>query len=146
MAYLLAMQWLADRYGIEHIRISAYNSRANGIIEQQHRTIRDSIVKVCEGDISHWPMVTPYVFWADCAMIRKSTGFSPFYMAHGIKPILSFNLALATFLIPNIANPLSTTDLIAIRACQLEKRLDDLATIQDCILTSHFASMWQFKR
>ena len=145
-AYLSAMWWLADRYGIEHIRISAYNSRANGIVKWQHCTIRDSIVKACEGDISRWPMVAPYVFWADRTMIRKSTGFSPFYMAHSIEPILPFDLMLATFLIPDIADPLSTADLIAIHTCQLEKRLDDLATIRDCILTSCFTSMWQFER
>jgi hypothetical protein len=144
--YLSAMRWLADRYGIEHICISAYNSRANGIVKWQHRTIRDSIVKACEGDISRWPMMAPYVFWANHTTIRKSTSFSPFYMAHGIEPILPFDLALATFLIPDIANPLSTTDLIAIRARQLEKRPDDLAAIRDCILASCFASAWQFER
>jgi hypothetical protein len=78
MAYLLVMWWLADRYGIEHIRISAYNSRANSIVKWQHHTIHDSIVKACKGNISHWPMVTPYVFWANRAMICKSTSFSPF--------------------------------------------------------------------
>jgi hypothetical protein len=104
------------------------------------------IVKVCEGDISRWPTVAPYVFWADRTTIRKSTGFSPFYMAHSIEPILPFDLALATFLVPDIANPLSTADLIAIRARQLEKRPDDLATIQDCILASRFASVQQFER
>jgi transposase InsO family protein len=32
-AYVTALDWLADRYGIRHIRISAYNSQANSIIE-----------------------------------------------------------------------------------------------------------------
>jgi len=32
-AYVAALDWLSDRYGIWHIRISAYNSRANGIVE-----------------------------------------------------------------------------------------------------------------
>ena len=35
-AYVAALEWLAKRYGIRHIRISAYNSRANGIVERQH--------------------------------------------------------------------------------------------------------------
>jgi len=39
-AFVAALDLLADRYGIRHIRISAYNSRANGIVERQHRTIR----------------------------------------------------------------------------------------------------------
>ena len=44
-AFVAALTYLADRYGIRHIQISAYNSRVNGIVEQQHRTIRQSIVK-----------------------------------------------------------------------------------------------------
>jgi hypothetical protein len=31
--YVAALDWLADRYGIRHIRISPYNSRANSIVE-----------------------------------------------------------------------------------------------------------------
>jgi len=51
-AYVTVLDWLSSRYGIRHIRISAYNSRANGIVERQHRTIRDSLVKTCDGDAS----------------------------------------------------------------------------------------------
>jgi len=32
-AYVAALDWLAKRYGIWHIRISAYNLHANGIVE-----------------------------------------------------------------------------------------------------------------
>jgi hypothetical protein len=32
-------------------------------------------------------------------------------MAHGIEPILSFDLILATFLVPNLDQPLTTAEL-----------------------------------
>lgn len=32
-AYIAALDWLASKYGIHHIRISTYNSRVNGIVE-----------------------------------------------------------------------------------------------------------------
>jgi hypothetical protein len=51
-AYVAALDWLSSRYGIRHICISAYDLRANGIVKQQHRTIRDSLVKACDGDAS----------------------------------------------------------------------------------------------
>jgi len=35
-AYITALEWLADKYGICHIHISVYNSQENGIIECQH--------------------------------------------------------------------------------------------------------------
>jgi len=67
-------------------------------------------------------------------------------MAHGIEPVLPFDLELATFLVPDIAPPLSTDDLLAIRARQLEKRPADFTAIRDRILASRFTSVRQFKK
>ena len=145
-AFVAALDTLANRYGIRHIRISAYNSRANGIVERQHRTIRESLVKACEGNISRWPTLVPHTFWADRVTTRKATGHSPFYMAHGVEPILPFDITLATFLVPNIAKPLSTSELLAIRTRQLQKRDEDLAAIHANVLKSRFESVWQFER
>jgi len=144
--YVAALDWLADRYGIRHIRISPYNSRANGIVERQHRTIRESLVKACEGNTTKWPTRAPHIFWADHATIRKLTGYSPFYMAHGVEPLLPFDITLATFLVPDLTKPLSTADIIATRARQLELRDDDLTSIRDNILKSRLASARQFER
>ena len=145
-AYVAVLNWLSSRYEIRHIRILAYNSRANGIVERQHRTIHDSLVKACNGDASQWPAVAPFVFWADRATTRKATGYSPFYMAHGVEPILPFDITLATFLVPELVKSLTTDELIAIRARQLEKRQDNLAAIHTYILKSRFASAQQFER
>ena len=144
-AFVAALGWLERRFGIRHIRISAYNSRANSIVEWQHRTIRESIIKACEDNAAKWPAVMPYAFWADHTTMRKSTGHSPFYMAHGVEPVLPFDITLTTFLVPNLTNKLSTVDLIATRTRQLLKRDDDLAAIHTSILKSHFESIRQFK-
>ena len=145
-AFVAALDWLERRFGIRHIRISAYNSRANGIVERQHRTIRESIIKACEGNASKWPSVTPYAFWADRATTRKSTGHSPFYMAHGVEPVLPFDITLATFLVPDITDKLSTADLITTRTRQLQRREDDLTAIHSNVLKSRFESVRQFER
>ena len=52
LAMVAALDWLSKTYHINHIQISAYNSRASSIVECSHRTIRDSIVKACDGDIT----------------------------------------------------------------------------------------------
>ena len=135
-AYVAALDWLADRYGIRHICISAYNSQANSIVKRQHCTVCESIFKACNSDDSCWPKVTPFAFWADRATTRKSTGYSPFFMVHGVEPILPFDLAQATFLVPDLTKPLSTRDLLAIRTRQLQKCPADLAAIHDRILAS----------
>lgn len=36
-AFIAAVEYLRQRYGINHIRISGYNSRANGLVEVKHR-------------------------------------------------------------------------------------------------------------
>ena len=125
------INWLAKKYHITHIRISPYNKQANGVVERSHRTIQDSIVKACDGNIACWPSITPHVFWVDRVTIRRDTGFSPFYMAHSIELILPFDLTEATFLVPKLDKPLLHVDLIAIQARQLEKWESDLAMVNE---------------
>jgi hypothetical protein len=145
-AYVATLDWLASRYGINHIRISTYNSQANGIVKWQHYTIHESLVKTCEGNVSLWPVIMPHIFWADRATIWKLTGYSSYYMAHSVEPLLPFNITLATFLIPNMATPLSMAELIAICARQLQKHEDNLACIKDNVLAARLASVRQFER
>jgi len=145
-AYIVALDWLASKYGIHHICILAYNSRANGIVERQHRTIRDSLLKTYEGDASKWLAAAPHVFWADRVTTCRSTGHSPYYMAHSAEPILPFDLTLATFLVPNLTTPLSTTDLITIRTRQLQMREEDLTRIRDDIVKSWLSAATSFEQ
>jgi len=107
--------------------------------------IQESIVKVCTGNISKWLDIVAHTFWADRAMTCKSMGHMPFFMAHGVEPILPFDIMLATFLVPNLVPPLTTTDLLAACAQQLEQRRDDLTAILNNILCSRFLSVKQFK-
>jgi hypothetical protein len=143
--FIAALDWLAQKYHIRHIRISAYNSKANGVVERSHRTIRDSLVKACNGDISDWPTLAHHVFWADRVTTRKSTGHTPFFMAHGVEPLLPFDITEATFLLPNIASQLSSEELLAIRGRQLAKRDEDLAQIHDRVLKSRLSSIRNFE-
>jgi len=73
-------------------------------------------------------------------------GHSPFYMAHGVEPILPFDLTLATFLVPNLTTPLSTSDLIAIRTRQLQLHEDNLEKIRDNIIASRLSAANGFER
>ena len=146
LAMVAALDWLSKTYHINYIQISAYNSRANGIVERSHRTMHDSIVKACNGDITQWPEVTPHTFWVDWVTTRKAMGHSPFCNAHSTKPLLPFDIMEATFMLPPVTAKLSTSDLLGLWACQLAKREEDLAKIQDNVVRACFASIAQFEK
>ena len=90
---------LLQRYGIPQVRISAYNSRANGVVERGHYIIREAIVKSCQGKIKDWPNKVPLAFFADKITTSRVTGFSPYYLLHGVHPVLPIDLFEATFLV-----------------------------------------------
>jgi transposase InsO family protein len=119
--FVAALNWLSEKYYINHIQISAYNSKANGLVERSHHTIRDSIVKACNSDVTKWPTLTPHVFWADRVTTRKTTGHTPFFLAHGIEPLLPFDITEATFMLPDISTTISTAELLSLHAQQLDK-------------------------
>ena len=142
--FIKALDFLKERYGISHIRISGYNSRANGVIERAHRSVRESLMKAANGDESKWLDVLPSVIWAERTTIQRSTGHSPFYIAHGVEPLFPFDISEATYLIPTADAPMTTPELIALRARQLQKREKDLATIADKVLAARKQSVKQF--
>ena len=144
--YIQAVQYLADKFHIHHIKISPYNSRAQGPIERRHYDVREAIVKATDGDISTWPDVTPAVFWAERVTIQKATGHSPYYMAHGVEPLLPFDLAEATYLAPKLDSFVSTEELIAERAKMLLKRPQDLLRVKEQVLKSRWDAVMQLER
>jgi hypothetical protein len=141
--YLQAAEHLVEKHHIKHIKISLYNSRAQGPIEQWHFDVCEAIMKAAEGDESKWPEVAPAVFWAERVTIQKSTGYLPYYLAHGVEPLLPFDLAEGTYLAPDFDGVMSTEDLITLRAKMLMKRLQDLARVRDKVLKACWDSVKQ---
>ena len=144
-AFVSAVDHISSKYGIHHIRISGYNSQANGLIERQHFPVHESIMKTCDGDEHKWRSIIHAVFWAERVTIQRSTGYSPFYMVHGVHPLLPFDIAEATYLLPTLDAGISTSDLISIHAKQLLKRETDLATFRSDIMKSRLAAIRRFE-
>ena len=144
--FIAAADWIAQTYGVRHIRISGYNSQANGIVEKKHYDVREAIMKTCEGDESKWRQVLPQVFWAERVTIRKATGYSPYYMAHGVHPLLPFDILEATYLAPKQDFGISTAELISIRARQLSKRPEDLERMREIVTKSRQRNIKRFEQ
>jgi len=145
-AYVAALDILALRYGIHHIRISGYNSRANGIVESKHFDVREAIIKTCGGSASKWREVLPQVFWAERVTVRGSTGYSPYYMAHGTHPLLPFDILEATYLAPAQDFGISTEELVATRTRQLAKRPEDLERMRETVTLSRRKNLERFEK
>ena len=144
--FIQAVDVLADRYKIRHIHISPYNSQANGVVEWHHFNVREAIVKSSLGGESHWHTAAHLVFWAERVTVLRSTGLSPYFMVHGVEPLLPFDLVEATFLVPPPdTEPLSPAGLIAWRARQLQKHQEDLELIRERIFKARFESVKHFE-
>src|SRR5258706_6721336 len=60
-----ATEELMRKYKVPVVRISPYNSQANGKIKRTQRTYLKVIWKVVQGDTRQWPSWLGYALWAD---------------------------------------------------------------------------------
>ena len=119
--YKAAVEWLEQKYGIKGIKISSYNSKANGKIERPHWDIRQMIYKATGGNPSLWYWFFHHIMWADRISIRKGFGCSPFFMVTGAHPILPLDILEATWLVELPGRILTTAEMIGYRAQALAK-------------------------
>ena len=61
---------LLAKYKIRHIKISPYNSRANGIVERRHLDLRETLMKLCDGHPSKWSQFAYHAIWAERITIQ----------------------------------------------------------------------------
>jgi hypothetical protein len=144
--FVKALGYLEKKYHVKHIRISGYNSRANGIAERPHFDVRQALFKACDGDQSKWHTATYSVFWADHVTVRKRMGCSPYFAATGTHPLLPLDISEATYLLPPPESVLSTTELIARRAITLQKRRDQLEELYSHVYEARLQAALRFER
>lgn len=141
-----AFEVLAKRLRIPQVKISPYNKHANGVVERGHYTMREALVKACEGHISRWPKMLPAAVFADRVTISSVTGYSPFELLHATKPVLPFDLTEATFLVEGFYSGMTTAELLALRIRQLQMHPRDIARAAETIRKARFASKAQFEK
>jgi hypothetical protein len=73
---------------IHHLPSAAYTPRTNGLDERGHQDLKNIITKVSNGDPTKWVKILPLAEFIMNARISNSTGFSPFYLSHGVEPRL----------------------------------------------------------
>ena len=120
--FVAAVRWLEEKYRIKGIKISLYNSKANGRFERPHWDVMQMLSKCCgPQNLSKWYWFFWQVFWADRITVRKRFGCSPFFMVTGAHPILPLDVQEATWLVKLPDCVLTTEELIGYRARALAK-------------------------
>jgi hypothetical protein len=92
-----------------------------------------------------WPTKVPLALIADRVTVSRVTGFSAYYLLHGVHPILPFDLADATFLVDGFMSGISSVELLVLRMRQLEKRPEDIARAVTALRNSRFKSKEEFE-
>ena len=144
--FVAALAYLECKYHIKHIRISSYNSRANGIVERLHFDVWQAMYKAVDGNQNKWSQVAYLEFWSKQITIRKCMGCSPFYTVTGVHPILPFNSIEANYLLPLPDSLLSTTDLVAQSVIALQKHADNLSQLCTRIHGHHNCAAIRFEK
>src|SRR5271168_3652411 len=145
-AFLKALAWLEKHYHIKHIRISGYNSRANGLVERSHFKVREALFKACDGNESKWSTTASSVFWAERVTIRRRMGCSPYFAATGTHPLLPVDIAEANYLLPAPDSPISSTELIIRRAITLQKRREQLSALREKVYEARIQAADRFEK
>ncbi len=141
-----ACDHLSKKYKVHHIRISGYNSQANGLVERSHFDVRQSLYKASEGDETKWARALPTVFWAERVTTRRRMGVSPFFAVTGTHPILPLDIVEASYLLPPPEAFLSTTELIARRAVELQKRQQQIEALRERVYETRIKAARQFEK
>ena len=78
------------------IKVSLYNSQANGAVERPHWDVCQILYKATDGNPSKWFCLFHHVMWADRISIRNKISCSPFFMFTESHPILPLGIQEAT--------------------------------------------------
>lgn len=141
-----AFALLMETLGVPHVKISPYNSRANGVVERGHFILRESIIKACEGNLNLWPLKVAAAVFADRVTFRQATGQTPYYTLHGFHPILPFDLTESTYLVEGWKTHMSPSELLALRIRQIKKRPEDMHNAAQRLNASRIHSKEEFER
>ena len=117
---------LLKRMGANRIRISPYNSRANGTVERGHFTVLEALSKMTDGGMKRWIQHLPSVLLAERITTHRPTGMDPFSLVYGRDCVLPAESRFPTWRILEWNEVRDRSDLLALRARQLEMRDEDL--------------------
>ena len=116
-----------EQMGIKYTLASAYNPKANGIVENGHHSIASSLAKLTHGTGKNWRSYLPLALFADRTSVRASHGYTPFYLVYGYDPVTTLESKTPTWRILHWEDGMSQEALQDTRIRALEMRADDVS-------------------
>ena len=114
------------KYGIGRVQISAYNSKANGMVEGGHKPIIAALIALTQGGKKKWIEYLAAVLFADRTTVHEPTGHTPFYMVYGREAVLPVETRFPTWRTLGWDEVHDRSKLLELRARQIEMRDEDL--------------------
>jgi hypothetical protein len=143
--FIAALKWLSSKYGITGIRISPYNSQANGPVERGHWDIRQSLFKATGGDARKWFYFLHNVIWADRITIRRGLGCSPYFALCGAHPVIPLDIEEATWMVEFPGTIISTAELVGLRAKALAKHVQHVEEMRERVSAEKLAAVRRYE-
>ena len=72
-----------------------------------------------QGNTSKWPDLLGSALWADRVTVKRTTGFSPYYLLYGQDPMHSFDMTDRSWHALDWKKVKTTADLLGLRIKQL---------------------------
>lgn len=88
------MKQLCSKLGIEKTRTSPYHAQSDGMVERLNRTLKDQLAKYIYQNGGEWDKYLSQVELAYNSSVHSSTGYTPFFLAHGREPRLPVDVLL----------------------------------------------------
>ena len=89
--------------------------------------------------------MVPVAVYADRITVRWATGYSPYFLLHGVHPLMPGDLADATFLVTDFRPGMSTAELIEARTRQLLRLPQDVTKARNTLKQSRLRSKEAFE-
>lgn len=83
-----------NRYGIRHLKTSAFHPRTNGLTERFNRTLCNMLAHYVDSLHSNWDELLPYMQDAYNKSKHETTGYSPYFLMFLEEPVLPVDALL----------------------------------------------------